>query len=201
VRIDLHCHSNRYSTCSSLAPADLARAAREAGLDAICLTEHDRLWPDDDLRRLSDQTGILVLCGMEVTTELGHVLVFGVRRPPPLLYMAESLVAVVHAEGGLAVLAHPARAGQPVLPSATRRELFDTVEILNGSDGPEQNAAAAGLVHGHALPGIAGSDCHSPAEVGSVATVLPGPVRDVAELVAVLRLGQHVVERLRTPEG
>ena len=197
MRIDLHCHTSRYSACSSLDPLALIEASRAAGLDAICLTEHDRLWPEEELRRLGAETGFTVLAGMEVTTELGHVLVFGLDNPPPLLALAGPLVAAVRAAGGLAVLAHPARAGQPAVPPATRRAFFDAVEILNGSDGPEANAAAVGLAYGLSLPGIAGSDCHSPAEVGSVATVLPGPVRDVRELVAVLRLGQHSVQQMR----
>jgi predicted metal-dependent phosphoesterase TrpH len=197
MRIDLHCHTARFSGCSSLTPEGLVTAARDAGLDAVCLTEHDRLWPVGEARRLSERFGLIVLRGMEVTTELGHVLVYGLTEPPPGMFLAATLVEAVRSAGGLAILAHPARAGQLSVAPAQRTGLFDTVEILNGSDGPEQNRAAEGLAAGHRLAGIAGSDCHGPAEAGTVATVLPRWVTSERELVAVLRLGRHRVERMR----
>lgn len=189
--IDLHCHTGAYSSCSSLTPETLVAAAREAGLDGVCLTEHDRLWPADQLRRLGEAYGIVVLRGMEVTTELGHVLVYGLDAPPSGMWSAAGLCAAVRAAGGIAVLAHPARAGQPFVPPAHRRRLFDTVETLNGSDGPEQNTAALGLLSGMPLPGIAGSDCHAPHEVGTAVTELPVRVRTEHDLVTALRLGRH----------
>lgn len=136
---------------------------------------------------------------MEITTEVGHVLVFGLDVPPAGAYLAATLLAAVRDAGGLAVLAHPARAGQPPIPSGDIGVLFDTVEILNGSDGPAQNRAAEALAQRTRLPGIAGSDCHSPSEVGTVATVLPRSVASERELVEVLRLGQHSVRRLDAP--
>ncbi len=42
--IDIHIHTTRYSECSSLHPVDMAVAAKEAGLDGICLTEHQTVW-------------------------------------------------------------------------------------------------------------------------------------------------------------
>jgi predicted metal-dependent phosphoesterase TrpH len=194
--IDLHCHTSRFSACSSLSPEALIEAACRAGLDAVCFTEHDRLWPRADADRLAAETGILVLRGMEVTTEAGHVLVFGLDAAPAGAFLVRSLVAAVREAGGLAVLAHPARAGQHPLTVEQIAGLFDTVEVLNGSDGPDQNRAAAALARHTRLPGIAGSDCHSPSEVGTVATVLPRPVSTERELVEVLRLGRHTVRRL-----
>lgn len=168
--------------------------ARAAGLEAVCFTEHDRLWPDADLRVLSERHGIPVFGGAEVTTELGHILVYGVDALPPGAFLAATLLRAVRAAGGLAVLAHPARAGQPQVARARLAALFDSVEVLNGSDGPAQNRAAAALAAGLALPGIAGSDCHQPAEVGRAATVLPARATTMFELIAVLRLGRHTVE-------
>ena len=201
MRIDLHCHTTRFSACSSLAPEDIAARARAAGLDGICLTEHDRLWPPDELRRLADRFGLVVLRGMEVTTEVGHVLVFGVDTAPPGMFLARSLAAAVRRAGGLAALAHPGRAGQPHVPPDQIASLFDAVEVLNGSDGAAQNEAALALAVRTSLPGIAGSDCHAPHEVGTVATVLPVRVETEAELVAALRLGRHRVERIERRAG
>jgi predicted metal-dependent phosphoesterase TrpH len=189
--IDLHCHTRPLSACSSLSIEELIDGAQRAGLDGLCLTEHDRLWPAEELRALSERHGIVLLRGMEVTTELGHVLVFGLEEAPFGLFLAETLRRAVDAADGLMALAHPARAGQPRVDSATLARLFDMVETLNGSDGPEQNRAAGSLAERCRLPGTGGSDCHSPAEIGRVATRLVMPVSSERELVEELRRGRH----------
>ena len=198
VLIDLHCHTQPLSGCSSLSPAELARWAHIAGLDAVCLTEHDRLRPADELRALSEAHGVLFLRGMEVTTERGHVLVFGLDAVPPGHFLAATLRRAVELAGGLMVLAHPARPGQPAVDPRSLLELFDTVEGVNGSDTPAQNAAATRLGAALALPAIGGSDCHSPREVGTAATKLARPVTNEAELIEELRRGRHqAVDLLR----
>lgn len=197
VRIDLHAHTQPFSTCSSLQPDDLLRLAKERGLDGVCLTEHDRLWPLAEVRRLSQLHELVVLRGMEVTTEVGHILVFGLDEAPAGMFAARTLIRRVREMGGVAVLAHPARAGQPPIAPAQMQSLFDAIEVLNGSDGPGQNRAAVAMASGLPVPGIAGSDCHAPAEVATVATVLPHWVSNESELVAALRLGQHSVEDRR----
>lgn len=189
--IDLHCHSNVHSGCSSLTPGELARLARAAGLDGICLTEHDRTWSEAEARALSAEHDFVILRGMEVTTELGHVLVFGLDAPAADMYFAAALRRRVLEAGGLMLLAHPARPGQPAVDLATHGQLFDGVEGRNGSDTAAQNAAAARLGAVLPLPPIGGSDCHSPREVGTAATYLVRPVASECALIAELRRGRH----------
>lgn len=195
--IDLHCHTSGLSPCSSLEPERLVALARERGLDALCLTEHDRLWDEAEIRALSCRLRFPLLRGMEVTTELGHVLVFGLDYFEPGLYIAARLRERVTAAGGLMALAHPGRAGQPAVAPETAAELFDLVEALNGSDGPAQNRAGAQLAAAAALPGIGGSDCHAPHEVATAATRLERPIADEAGLVFELRRGCHQFVDLR----
>jgi hypothetical protein len=110
------------------------------------------------------------------------------------MFLAATLRAAVERAGGLMALAHPARAGQPHAGRDTVARLFDLVESANGSDGPEQNRTAAALADSMPLPGIGGSDCHSPAEIGRAATRLNAWVHTEAELVAALRHGLHRAE-------
>ena len=198
--IDLHCHTQPLSACSSLSVAELVAGAKAAGLDGVCLTEHDRLRPASEIRRLSEMYAFTILQGMEVTTELGHVLVFGLGEPPPAMFLASRLREAVERAGAFMALAHPGRAGQPHVAGPTLTHLFDAVEAINGSDGPEQNRVAAALAALLPIPGIAGSDCHAPTEIGRAATRLPVPVRTEEELVAALRRGRHRAAR-RTPAG
>ncbi|MBM3945400.1 MAG: PHP domain-containing protein, partial [SAR202 cluster bacterium] len=78
--LDLHCHTAPMSDDSILSPDDLVDASKRAGLDGVCLTEHDRFWSFADAQALTKRHGILVLPGCEVTTEDGHMLVFGLTE-------------------------------------------------------------------------------------------------------------------------
>jgi len=189
--IDLHCHTMPRSGCSAIDVAELIAHARRLGLDAVCLTEHDTLWDEKDVAALSAEHGFPVLRGVEVTTEVGHVLAFGLDHFSPLFHIAAQLRAAANVAGAVLVLAHPQRPGQPALTPDTRRALFETVEGINGSDTPAQNEAALRLATGMPLPPIGGSDCHALAEIGRAATRLAHPVRTTADLVAELKRGRH----------
>ena len=75
--IDLHTHTHPASDDSSMTLDELVLRAREAGLDGVCVTDHDRFLDADEARRVSEAHGLLVLPGSEVTTDEGHLLVFG----------------------------------------------------------------------------------------------------------------------------
>jgi hypothetical protein len=70
------CHLHTVHSDGSYTPADVAAAARDAGLDFLTTTEHNTtsahgawegLWGDD----------LLVMCGEEITTRNGHFLALG----------------------------------------------------------------------------------------------------------------------------
>ena len=188
--LDMHCHTLPLSTCSSLRAEELIDLARERGLDGVCLTEHDRFRSAGELADLRRRTGFLVLGGVELTTDRGHVLGFGLE--PPRGSLATAAAAFAHATscGGLLFLAHPARDGLLRVDAHTVA-YFESVEAINGSDTRLQNLSATGLAKGFRLPGIGGSDCHSPLEVGRAATEFDGDVTGEASLVAALRSGRY----------
>jgi predicted metal-dependent phosphoesterase TrpH len=188
--IDLHTHTTAYSSCSAVSPDELVTAAKRAGLDAVCLTEHDALWPQAAARELAERHGLVVLRGVEATTEVGHVLVYGVSSWERGLSTLAAVRAHARAQGGLVVLAHPSRRyGRPAEGSLA--DVFDSLEVENASEGRLQNANAAQLARRCRLPGIGGSDAHTAREVGTAATLLAAAVASEEELVAELLRGRH----------
>ena len=188
--IDLHCHTTPRSQCSALTPEQYVKLARERGLDGVCFTEHDRFWPEAELEALGQTTGFLVLSGVEFTTDLGHVLAFGLAGGSANFAHAHSLGQAAREQGALLFLAHPARDSLLRVDRATV-DIFDSVEGLNGSDSRLQNLAASGLARGFRLPPIGGSDAHTAAEVASAATRFEDDIRDNAGLVVALRSGRY----------
>ena len=188
--IDLHCHTRPLSACSALYAEDVIALARERGLDGICLTEHDRVRPPVELQALREQSGFPVFSGVELTTDQGHVLAFGLDDPRGFSAIAREVYDAAKACGALLFLAHPARDGLLRITRDTV-EFFLSVEAINGSDTRLQNMAASGLAHGFRLPGIGGSDAHTAAEVGRAATRFPGWIETQAELLEALRAGTY----------
>lgn len=66
VRIDLHTHS--WASDGTQSPAELVRAAVDAGLDVLALTDHDTTDGWDEAAAAADDAGLTLVRGMEVST-------------------------------------------------------------------------------------------------------------------------------------
>ena len=112
--IDLHNHTWPRSHDSVLDPADLASRAREAGLDGICLTEHDSVWDPVEAQRIAEDQNFLVIPGVEISTDDGHILAFGVEKYVFGMHRVGRLAEHVQERGGCLIAAHPYR--RQILP-------------------------------------------------------------------------------------
>ncbi len=170
-------------------PEHIVDLARERGLDGICLTEHDRWWDAEALTALSRRVNFPVFSGVEVTVAEGHILGFGLEA-----VAAGATLEALHRDNdaaeGVLYLAHPARDGHLRLSEATVAACA-SVEAINGSDSRLVSASGAGLASQFRLPGIGGSDCHAPAEVGRAATRFERPIASQEDLVRELRAGRY----------
>ncbi len=105
---DFHVHS--FPGDGALPPSALAHEARRRGLDAVALTNHNqqlsvRLAGVSPERRYE----ALLIPGDEVTAPGYHMAAVGVPRPVPWHQPVADAVAAIHAEGGVAIAAHPAQ--------------------------------------------------------------------------------------------
>lgn len=202
--LDLHVHTVQGSSDSSLTPAEVQREARRLGLDGVCVSEHERIWSEAELRQ---HTGCLeILPATEWSTDAGHVLVLGLSQRPPGLYRIAELRDHVRAAGGLMVAAHPFRyVLQPwsfrlrgVVPGGRRLSLaeacdlpllhhVDAIEVLNGNCTDEENDLATAVAERLRLPGTAGSDAHSAATLASCVTLLPCRPAGIVDVIEAIR--------------
>lgn len=194
--IDLHCHT-RYSGDTNLEPVDLIRSARALGLDAICITEHDSFCASEPVEKAAQNEGFLVFRGVEINTDKGHILAYGVRddswkEPKGYYSRIASIRPVIQASGGILAPAHPFRMAGA---ASAADSLFDmdyiaAIEVFNGENNEPENALAARAWAQVDLPGIGGSDCHYAADVGRCATLFENPVSTIAELVEEISAGR-----------
>ena len=201
--IDIHTHSYPASSCSSVSEDQLIEEAKQIGLDGICLTDHNFVWNTDRIKALSQKHGFLVLRGNEITTDQGHMLVFGLDTnigSKGIIKLDELKQQVKEADGFMAV-AHPFRGfltfGVEQLglnvEKAMERPLFkyvDAIEVMNGKVTKEENDFASEVAAGLGLPGIGGSDAHKASEVGVYATRFQGSIADEKDLIDMLKSGK-----------
>jgi predicted metal-dependent phosphoesterase TrpH len=208
--IDLHAHTRVHSWDSDLTPDELVEAAKRSGLDGICLTEHDFFWDAQEVRGLARRHDFLVLPGVEINTDNGHMLCFGLRSYVYGMHRVEELAGHVARASGAMIAAHPHRRQMPwhdgkesyeaALASAAANPAYAAiaaVERINGRASERENAFAADLTDLLGLPSTAGSDSHVATDVGLCATEFLDRVEDLEGLISALRSGRCRAVTLR----
>jgi hypothetical protein len=194
MRIDLHCHS-KYSGDNDLEPGALIEQALRCRLDAVCFTEHHSIEASLPVERIKLPEGFFVFRGVEIATDHGHLLVFGLpddrwNRWQRSIYL--DLFAVtkeVHDRGGICIPAHPFRGWDSLGEHIMHKDAFDAIETHNGANRPEDNEKAAEITAAIGLPAVGGSDCHHREEVGSAFTIFNNNVQTLAALVEEIKKG------------
>ncbi len=209
--IDLHSHTYPKSDDSFMAPDELVEAAKSAGLDGICITEHDAFWSADEIESLARRHNFLVLPGSEINTDAGHVLVFGLSRYVFGLHKLGFLEAAARKAGAVLIAAHPYRrrylaeaAQEPearaeMLSRAGADPLFklcDAIEGINGRGTAEQNRFSQDLGKLLGAGVTAGSDAHRPEHLGAAATYFPAAVKNLDDLKRELKAGRFRMAEL-----
>ena len=135
-----------------------------------------------------------MLPGMEIGTDVGHVLVYGLERFTPELLAIDSLREIARSEGAAMALAHPMRPfhGRRISHD-TYTGWFDALEAINGDHADTEGGPFEQLAQRLGLGAIGGSDVHSVQAVGRTVTAFTSPVEHIAELV------DHVRARLTRP--
>lgn len=215
--IDLHNHTYPKSDDSFLSADELVDAAKSAGLDGICITEHDEFWSPDDTAALTRRHGILVLPGSEINTDAGHVLTFGLQRYRFGMHKPTFLRAEADSLGAVLIAAHPYRRRyleDPASDPELRKEmldraiddpqfqLFDAIESFNGRGSHNQNLFARDLNQTLLLPGVGGSDAHRVQQIGTAATRFERRITSLEDLIVEIRAGRTTAVSLASaPAG
>jgi predicted metal-dependent phosphoesterase TrpH len=209
--IDLHAHTWPRSHDSVLNPDDLVERAKRAGLDAIVFTEHDTLWDEASVREIGEKHNFLVMAGVEISTDDGHILTFGVDKYVFGMHRSETLAKYVEAADGVMVAAHPYRRQMPwyvrneeeyeqALQRASRNPAYqfcDGLEELNGRGSEKENAFSKRLCDMMGMPGTGGTDSHAIQDIGKCATYFEREVRNTRELIDELKAGRFYAVDLR----
>lgn len=200
MQYDLHMHS-RHSFDSTLDVGEMLARARRVGLDGVAITDHDSIEGSREARSIAPP-GLVVIPGVEFSTDAGHILAYFVDEvPSEPLKDPLALVAWVHAKGGMAVLAHPFAHGQ----MSISKELVRALDGMEGYNARYPGSHVAGIEYGereirafaeeYGKVLTAGSDAHAYGDIGKGRLVVPaGSAEEAREAMS---RGNTVVARPR----
>ena len=202
--IDLHTHTKPLSWDSYLTPDELVERSKAAGLDGIVLSEHDFAWDPQEIRALAQRHDFPVFHGMEVNTEDGHILVYGIERYVYGMHRSFELARMVEEARGAMVAAHPYRRQMPwyidnereyqdALERAARNPAYGhcaALEKINGRGTKKENDFSARLCEHMGMPGTAGTDAHARIDIGRCATEFERRIGTIEELIDELKAGR-----------
>jgi hypothetical protein len=161
-------------------------AAVTAGLDAIAITDHERIDAALAAREiaLGRDLPIEVVVGEEISTRGGHLVGLWLSRRIRPWHSLRRSVAMVHEQGGMAIIAHPLPPYPLCASERAIRRLMDEADPIYHPDALEGfNPTTARMRWSHRAPALAeelgiaalaGSDAHSADLVGSAVTLFQG---------------------------
>ena len=208
MKCDLHVHSRHSGQCtipffewfcreSYNDPEQVYRTLKRKGMGLVTLTDHDSIDGAESLRRYPDffiseevtcrmPSGTFAHVGVYDITERQHIEIQRRRNDLPALlaYLSEARLffSVNHVFSALTGNRH-------LEDFDWFEEFFPGLEVLNGQMSPFHNRQARQLAERQGKAGVAGSDAHAMASVGTAYTEVPH-ARTADEFFRGLRAGR-----------
>jgi predicted metal-dependent phosphoesterase TrpH/glycosyltransferase involved in cell wall biosynthesis len=164
IDVDLHMHTDHSSDCATPVNVLLA-TAREQGLGAIAVTDHNEISGALDARAKAEEYGVKVIVGEEVmTAHQGEVIGLFIEEKIPRGMTLEETIAEIKRQGGLVYVPHPFDRMHSV-PDYEHLlavvEDVDAIEVFNPRIAiPAYNEEAVRFAGKYRIVGGAGSDAH-----------------------------------------
>ncbi len=196
MQVDLHVHSN-VSFDSKIKIGLLLRDLKDTGLDGIAITDHDSLEALPKAKEIATKYGVKVFTAVEITTQEGHIVAYGVNEQPPYRKPVADVIDWIHDRDGIVISAHPFRITAPSLGEKIYLHHFDAIEI-NARCTISQNRAAELAARLTNLPLIGGSDAHFIQNIGSITTFFYDELSDDDDLIYAIQHGNCEV-RYKVP--
>jgi len=199
ITADFHVHA--FLGDGTFWPWDLVLEGRRQGLDAFAITNHNQTVVARIGRWASQRLGgPIVLVGEEITAPRYHLIGVGLKDTVSARQPAALAIRAVHAQGGVAIAAHPNAAYWAGFEDEALKEL-DGAEVCH----PGAYAKAGAMEEfrrfyehaeslGHHITPIGSSDFHGPLGApGLCRTFLFLRENSEAGILAALRSGRSVV--------
>jgi hypothetical protein len=194
---DTHIHTS-YSNDAYQSVKHTIKRARQTGLSAIAITDHNTIQGAETARQLNEDGKIMIIVGEEVASEYGDII--GIFLNELLVSKSFSeIIDEIHNQGGICILPHPMR--RKKFPPPDQMKALDLFETINARTSSIRNEEARQLAVTYKKMEIAGSDSHFLWEIGAVWNIVsPSEISDEEELRTLIRSGDfHIHQNIENP--
>lgn len=201
---DFHVHA--FVGDGGISPWMLQQHAARVGLDVIAITNHNQTLAGRLGQASRRSNGPMIMVGEEITGRDFHLIAVGIERAVNWDQPARAAIADVHAQGGVAIAAHPLH-GFAEGYDETALATLDGLEAahpdsLDATIGPQfEEFFQRTLVRNPEVAAIGSSDFHTKGPMGACRTYLLVRERSERGVIEAIRAGRTVgrcnTERLR----
>ena len=172
IDVDLHMHTDHSHDCATPVEALLA-TARDRGLGAIAVTDHNEVSGALEAQRKAADFGVKVIVGEEVKTgHQGEVIGLFLQDKIPRGLTLQETIAEIKRQGGLVYVPHPFDRLHAIPDYEHLLDVvedIDAIEVFNPRIAlPAFNEEAVRFAAKYRIVGGAGSDSHVAQGLGSV---------------------------------
>ena len=192
MRADLHIHTH-HSGDNSQKLEEIFREVQRQGLGAVAICDHNTIRGSLEAEKLAPE-GLIVLKGIEVTSDDGHILALNLSEDVPRGRSAGETIDIIHSLGGIAVAAHPFRMWSGLGRSVIEANPFDAIEVLNGRNTNKGNQKSMKLASRLDKPFTGGSDAHKPDSIGEALTIFADDCVSASDLVKAILAKQVEIQ-------
>ena len=174
LKADLHIHTMYSMDCNTSLQQVIDRCLK-TGINCIAIADHGTA---EGALKAQSLAPFRVIVAEEILTPQGEIMGMFLKETIPSGLTMEETISQIRAQGGLVCIPHPfdnlARSalGGRILEEIA--EQIDVMEVFNSrSPLPQTSTKALIFAHKHSILQSAGSDAHTPREIGSAYVEMP----------------------------
>ena len=174
IKADLHIHTAYSMDCTMSLEKIIARCL-EVGINCLAVADHNAI---AGALKLKEIAPFPIIVSEEILTLDGEIIGMFLHQEIPSKLPIEETIARIKAQGGLVCIPHPC---DRLRFSVFRDQVFehimpevDIIEVFNArSLSPGSSARARQLAQKYGKLASAGSDAHTPSEIGNACVEMP----------------------------
>ena len=173
VKADLHIHTE-YSMDCNMPLEKIINRCLETGVNCIAIADHGTI---EGALKMQTIAPFPVIVAEEIFTSQGEIMGMFLKDGVPSGLPVGETIFHIKAQGALVCIPHPF---DILRPSALNAKIveeiidqIDVIEVFNSRTLFQSSAKAQVFAQKYGIPGSAGSDAHTPSEIGKAYVEMP----------------------------